>query len=160
MVVICNDHESTIESGKRWWNKLTQPPPPTWTKEEEDEARNACQPPPQKRYCPEPDKDDLDTLPSWRDEFDFVDWGSDDEANERIKESRSKPDAYVSPRPKRAPRPTENENPDAEASLKNSPRSVDVVQPKEEPETDKTHRETGAEKPRGETHARNIFILK
>ena len=86
MVVIGNDHEATIESGKRGWKKATQPPPPTWTKEEEDEARNARQPQPQKRsLSPEPNKDDLDTLPSWRDEFDDVDWGSDSEANERIK---------------------------------------------------------------------------
>ena len=173
-VVIGNDHEATIESGKKWGavlarqeeqhTKLTPPPPPTWTKEEEDEARKARQfrpqPQSQKRsLSPEINRDDLDTLPSYHDDLDWVDWGSDSDANERIKESRSKPDAYVSPKPKKAPRSTENEKPDVKTSRKNSPRE-DVVQPKDEPATDKKHRETDAEKPRGETHARKIFILK
>ena len=152
------------------------PPPPTWTQEEEEEARNACRPPPSKRSCPEVDKDGLDTLPSWRDEFDFVDRGSDDESNKKIKASRSKPDADASR--KSSPRSPENQKPDADASRKNtprsqndqerdadasrtnSPRSSDVLQPKKEPKTDETHRETDADNPRGATNAEDKLVRK
>ena len=97
-VVIGDDHESAIERGKKGWKNHCVPPPPTWTPEVE-EARNVCEPPPSKRSCPEVDKNDLNTLPSWRDEIDWIegggiDWGSDDEGNKKA--SRSKPDAETS----------------------------------------------------------------
>ena len=134
MVAIGNDHEKTLKRGMKMYVRTCQPPPPTWTPEEE-EATGSSQPPPPKRSCSEVEKEDVDTLPSWRDEFDDVDWGTEDEADKNALRRK----------------------PDADASRLSTPGSPDVLPPKKESETEATH---DADPPHRATNADVKPVLK
>ena len=155
MVAIGNDHDKTSKSGMEWYVNNCQPPPPTWTQEEE-EAAGSSQPPPPKRSCSEVEKEDVDTLPSWRDEFEDVDWGTEDEADKNA--LRRKPDADASR--KSTPRSSDVQKPDTDASRKSTPRSSDVLQPKKDSEKEVTRQETDADPPHRATNADDKLVLK
>ena len=117
-----------------WYVHNCQPPPPTWTPEEE-ETIGSSQPPPPKRSCSDVEKEDVDTLPSWRDEFDDIDWGTEDEADKNALRRK----------------------PDADASRLSTPGSPDVLPPKKESETEATHE---ADPPHRATNADVKPVLK
>ena len=128
MVAIGNDHEKTIKAGMKWYVHNCQPPPPP---KEEEEATGSSQPPPPKRACSEVEKEDVETLPSWRDEFDDIEWGTEEEADKN-----------------------------ALASRRTTPRSSDVSPPKKQSEKGATRQETDADPPHRATNADVKPVLK